>query len=50
MANNPYLDLLRLLAEKIESLDDLIALKREAGRPKDLEDIAFLESVRKTGA
>lgn len=29
------------------SLDDLIKMKRAAGRPKDLEDLKFLGRIRK---
>lgn len=45
-----YSRALRVPLEKTEvtliALDDLIALKRQAGRPRDQEDIAALESVR----
>jgi len=45
-----YSRALRVPLEKTEAtvtaLDDLIALKRQVGRPSDLEDIAALESLR----
>ena len=45
-----YSRALRVPLEKTEAtvtaLDDLIALKRQVGRPRDLEDIAALESLR----
>jgi predicted nucleotidyltransferase len=45
-----YSRALRVPLEKIEAtviaLDDLIALKRRVGRPRDVEDVAALESLR----
>jgi predicted nucleotidyltransferase len=47
-----YSRALRVPLEKIEAtviaLDDLIALKRRVGRPRDVEDVAALESLRET--
>ena len=37
---------LEVLTLKVVSLDDLLAMKRRAGRPKDVADIAELERIR----
>jgi predicted nucleotidyltransferase len=45
-----YSRAIRVPLEKTEvtviSLEDLITLKRQVGRPRDLEDVAALESLR----
>jgi len=47
-----YSRAIRVPLEKIEAtviaLEDLIALKRQVGRPRDLEDVIALESLRET--
>lgn len=35
---------------RVASLNDLIVLKRHAGRPQDLEDVTHLESIRQRKA
>jgi hypothetical protein len=63
LVNGPRPDLLRYrrldaaavsstiggVSVKVVSKDDLIAMKREAGRPKDLADIAALTEVERGG-
>ena len=34
------------LSAKVASLSDLDAMKRAAGRPKDIEDLHFIEAIR----